>query len=485
MVDTMKNSFLEHNISTLILIIFILQPLMDMLSFLVDKIGTGYTITLLLRFGVLATTALAGFIVSKKKKVYILFILAALIVLLGHMYACLKQEYLDPIDDISNYVRVIQMPLFVLCFISFMQLGDEAYSAIKKGLVINFIIITVSIVLSVITGTYGHTYVDNEIGVLGWYNTSNAQSAIMSVMAPLMTIFAYKRKNYWLLLLAVIASFAQLYFLGTRLAFMAMAVTLFGVAIVMLIRKEWNLKVLGIIAACFVICCVFVKQSPMYRNQTVYNQSMNDKQGDANVMMNMTDSERSKEEWERMSNFEKKQILSVIYEFYNTKFLCRRFGIDEVLDAYDYTYSIQEITATRHQKIIFCDLLMKEQNSPLSKLFGLELSRMDFAGNIYDVENDFHGVFFLYGYAGLALFIIFIGYFVFLILQALIKDFKKYFTWDAAAFGMAFCIAMIYAYNTAGVLRRPNSSFYLSIILAVIYYLTRIKNYSNEGASLS
>ena len=107
---------------------------------------------------------------------------------------------------------------------------------------------------------------------------------------------------------------------------------------------------------------------------------------------------------------------------------------------------------------------------------------MTYAGNIYDVENDFHGVFYLYGYFGLIFFILFVGYFVYLILKVLIRDFKKYFTWEAAAFGMAFCIALIYAYNTAGVLRRPNSSFYLSVLLAVIYYLTTIRNYDTIEA---
>lgn len=476
-----NDSFLKRNIDKFIILIFVLQPLMDILSFWIDKLGISNVLTLLLRFAVLAVTALVGFIVSKNKKIYFGFAGIALFVLIGHCYACHLQEYLNPIDDIANYVRVIQMPLFVLCFISFLKLDERSYSAVEKGLIINFIIITVSIVLSVVTGTYGHTYVDNEIGVLGWFNTSNAQSSIMSILTPLMAIFAYRKKNYWLIVLAVVASFAQLYFLGTRLAFMAMAATVFGMMITMLIRTDWNWKVVAILLLSFAVCCAFVKQSPMYRNQTVYAQSMNDKQGDANVMMNMMDSERSKEEWERMSNAEKKEILSVIYEFYNTKFLCRRFGIDEVLDVYDYTYSIQEITATRHQKIIFCNLLMKEQNSVWSRLFGMELSRMNYAGNIYDVENDFHGVYFLYGYVGLILFILFIGYFVLLIIKALITDFKKYFTWEAAAFGIAFCIALIYAYNTAGVLRRPNSSFYLSVILAVIYYLIKIRNYNREG----
>jgi len=477
-------NWISAHLHVIVLLIFVIQPLMDILSFFMDKLSMGNTLTLLLRLAVLAITALLGFAVSKNKKIYYIFAGICLVLLIGHVLACLQQEYLDPVGDISNYIRVIQMPLFAICFISFMKANERTYDAVIQGLIINFVIITVSIILSVLTGTYGHTYVDNEIGVLGWFNTSNAQSAVMSLLTPILAVFAYRKNNYWILLLTIIAAFSQLYFLGTRLAFMAMAVTLFGLLIVMLINKSVDFKALAIIAVCFGICCATIKVSPMYRNQTVYSNSMNDKQGDANVMMSMQGS-TDRDDWDSYTKAEKKEILSVIYEFYNTKYLCRRYGIDNVLEAYDYTYSIQEITATRHQKIIYCKLLMEEQDSVLSKLFGMELSRMIYAGNNYDVENDFHGIYFLYGWTGLLLIIGFILYFVYLIVKALIKDFRKYFTFEAGAFGMAFCLALIYAYSTAGVLRRPNSSFYLSIVLAVIYYLTVIKKYDDtKGLSI-
>ena len=48
---------------------------------------------------------------------------------------------------------------------------------------------------------------------------------------------------------------------------------------------------------------------------------------------------------------------------------------------------------------------------------------------------------------------------------------------EAGAYGMAVVLALVNAYNTAGILRRPNASFYLSVILAVIYYLVKIKKY--------
>ena len=111
-----------------------------------------------------------------------------------------------------------------------------------------------------------------------------------------------------------------------------------------------------------------------------------------------------------------------------------------------------------------------------SRLFGMELGRMAFDGEIYDVENDFHGICFLYGWVGLAMMVAFIGYFLYLIIKCLIRDFRKYFTLEAGAFGIGLCLCLVYAYFTAGVLRRPNASIYMSVLLAVAYYLTQMRS---------
>ena len=70
-----------------------------------------------------------------------------------------------------------------------------------------------------------------------------------------------------------------------------------------------------------------------------------------------------------------------------------------------------------------------------------------------------------------------IACFVFLIIKALARDFRKYFTLEAGAFGIAFCLTMLNAYETSGMLRRPNASFYLSLLLAVIFYLVSLHVY--------
>ena len=172
---------------------------------------------------------------------------------------------------------------------------------------------------------------------------------------------------------------------------------------------------------------------------------------------------------------EKLRGLKFVYHFYSPR-MCMRFGTDRVLEKYGHTPIVSEITATRRQKIMFCKLLMDE-HPPASRLFGMELGRMQFHDYIYDVENDFHGVFFLFGAAGLGLMVLFIGYFLYLVIKALLSDFRRFFTIEAGAFGIALCLNLVNAYATAGVLRRPNASFYMSLLLAVIYYLVKLRIY--------
>lgn len=453
-----------------VMIVFALQPLMDILSYWTNTIGMGNSITLILRFGVLAAVALAGFCVSDRKKAYIIaaVIFAALFV--GHAVACTSVGYQNVVTDATNYIRVIQMPLFAMCFITFVRANDRCFDAIENGFMLNFWIITVSVILSVITGTQSPTYQQTNIGVLGWFATSNAQSAVLSIMTPILVCMCiYRKKNMLLFIATTAAAFAQLYLLGTRLAFLAMFVTVFGVLLLMLLTKQFSIKHFAVLAACLALCCVFFKQSPMYLNQQTYINVMSEKQSDANNMM-----QREEDTDDGLSEEERHMAaLRVIYRYYS-KNLCERYGVEVVMEKYHYIDTISELTAVRNQKITYCKLLMDEHPFA-SRLFGVELNRMTFNNHVFDVENDFHGIYFLYGFVGLALMIAFVMYFIVLIAKALIKDFKKYFNMQSGAYGMALCLALVYAYCTAGVLRRPNASFYLSVVLAVVYYIVMLK----------
>ena len=164
------------------MILLILQPLMDILSFWTDRLGMSNTITLLLRFAVFAVVCVLGFVTSSRKKVYGIAIAACAFLLVGHCISCFIVGYQRIVYDLTNFVRVVQMPLFVLCFISFLRANEKCYRAFETGLMLDFWIITASVVVSVLTHTSSATYQSTNVGILGWYSFGNAQSAIMSIL---------------------------------------------------------------------------------------------------------------------------------------------------------------------------------------------------------------------------------------------------------------------------------------------------------------
>lgn len=479
-----NRSALIRNLPHFVTLICVLQPLMDVISFWLAELGMSNAPSLALRMGVLAVVALMGFCLSRQKKIYIIAGIICAALWAGHCYACMLKGYLSPVSDLINYVRVVQMPLFAVCFITFMKRNDDCFEGIKRGFVLNFAIITAVLGLSILTDTCRPTYDLSHLGRMGWFSTSNAQSAIMSMLTPVVVWIAYESRRRWILWLTVALAYVQLFYIGTRLAYAAMLATTVGLAFTFLVTRCIDVKRVTALFVCLIIAFGCTKYSPMYKNQNYYSDYTATQQSYIASDLNETLQDMEPDVTDigtalaELSDAEKRYVLAPIYTFYNNA-LCRRFTVNTVIEAYDYTYAVSDLTNARQRKITYCELL-QEEHPKLSSVFGMELARMTWKDTNYDVENDFHGVYYLFGAVGLGLMIAFIGYFWLLILWALKKDAKKYFTPAAGAFGISLCIAVVNAYFTAGVLRRPNSSFYLSVLLAVIYYLVCIKKYEGE-----
>lgn len=148
---------------------------------------------------VLFGTGALGFALSRHKKVYLTLGGIVLIFAVLHGWACLSAGYngwQNPIYDLTNYIRVVQIPLFTLCFITFLrETGEGGYQTVERGFVINFGLIVLVELVSTVTGTDPHTYANKQIGVLGWFATTNAQSAILCAIVPLLSCREYVRKR--------------------------------------------------------------------------------------------------------------------------------------------------------------------------------------------------------------------------------------------------------------------------------------------------
>lgn len=137
-----KQSWLRRHLPAIMLLLFVVQPVMDVLSFGLTQCGVSNTVSLCLRFLVLFGTGALGFALSRHKKVYLTLGGIVLIFAVLHGWACLSAGYngwQNPIYDLTNYIRVVQIPLFTLCFITFLrETGEDGYQTVERGFVINF-----------------------------------------------------------------------------------------------------------------------------------------------------------------------------------------------------------------------------------------------------------------------------------------------------------------------------------------------------------
>lgn len=458
----------------IVLTLFLLQPCLDVLSYWMDTLDMANTLTLALRLVMLLGMVGLGFLLSRRKGSYLLLALVLGLFTACHVYFCWQSGYESLFSDLTNLIRIYQLPLTTLAFITYLQENEDCLIAIRRGFFLCLGLILAVELLSVLTGTEPYTYVNKQIGIRGWFYLPSAQSAILSILVPVALAYGMERVKLhpvWSFLMGLVA-FGMLYCFATRLTYAALLGTACALAASLLLLK-WLKgipagKAAAAMALCVVLALVLFPVSPMERNTELVGINAGLKQEDINSLVAADDAAAA----EAGLTGKDRELASLksAYETYLPG-VTGRFGLERTAQRYGYSTSVEHLSNTRLQKLNYCRMLLEDL--PECGLFGLELAKMTFAGEVYDVENDFHGIYYLCGAVGLGLMIAFFAYFVWRIAAALLRDFRFYFTLEAAGYGIALICGAAHAYFTAGVLRRPNTTFYLAVILAAVYVLTR------------
>lgn len=471
----------EKIISRLPMLVFLYcvsQPLLDVATYWQEHLAISNALTVALRMGLLCGSVALGFVLSERKGYYWLMggILGAF--LAGHVWACIQAGYVQPFGDLSNMVRIYLLPLTTLCFCTFLRKNDRVFPALLRGIVVNLGIIIGVMALSRLTGTDPYTYPNKALGVRGWFYFANTQSAILGMIVPIAIGWALTQWQKKPILIAGVcaAGMGALFLLGTRLAFASLIAAGIGMAVCLLLidKSKWrqSLMLLGITA----VFAVMFPISPMVRNQQAVA-------GNFQIKQSVFDAASAVEE--NATEQERKEALAEAYQLFLPGMISR-FGVDRTLEAYHYSQDVDTVGSRRLMHLTFCKLLMED--SPASaKWFGLNRSRMSekavytdvLTGKAeemvtwYDPENDFHAIYYLCGAVGLALMLVFIGYFALMAFGAMVLDFRQVFTVPFAALAVGACCAVAHCYFTASILRFNSASVYLAMILAALWWMSR------------
>ena len=469
----MKEMIRTNTADRLILGLCVLQPVLSVLSYWLITLGGNTDVTLALRFAMLAGIVIAACVMAERKAPFLWTCVAGAALYGLHFWAGWRAgSFGSPgrvISDLTNYIRVFQIPLMTLSLQVLLKRAAGGYRTLIRGLTAVFFIIAAVELLSVLTGTNPYTYANKQIGIIGWFYLPSAQSAVLTMLFPPVLAGAMRDKTWKTPVIAAIG-FAELYFFATRLAYLAIFLTGFGLALVFLITERSRKLCIAVVLLCTLACGAGFFVSPMKQNQD-------------RVAENAAARQERYEELTQQGilefGTEGSEYLTYVYAD-RLDGLVDRFGLDTVAEFFDYTADASVLADVRLVKRSYCELLLR-QSPETSRWFGLAYPEMTWKGAVYDVENDFHGILYLYGYTGLGLLVLYLIWFAGRTLKALRRDFRGTTTPELGAVGISLLCGIIHAWFTAGLLRRPNASFYLSAALAALWYLTR----KTEGTEVS
>lgn len=473
--------------------LLLLQPVLDIISFWAAEFDFT-AITTLARFAMFAAVMLYAFIISDRKRVYVIFAAVMSAYWIAHTVACLKSAggYVSPVTDMNNFLRTVHLPLFALAFITCFKKSDKVPKYVQAAFAGNMIIMMHSVILSYMTGTQIYTYEFSKVGLMGWANVHNSQSAILAFIVPLILLYVYKMKKPAVFYFTALVCLINLFFVGTKVDYFSIPIICFAMLFFLIVSKEKHPAYYATLGAVVLVVLACYGTSVVTSNIDRHNESMEIKQTYVDNLVDdgLTNGYQlpphiDKATFDSLDPAKKHEIVG-IYELYNGP-MVQRFGFERVFEKYDYSLVVSELTATRQQKRNFASMVWEDSNL-LTKCFGYEYISLvtdyettDAEGNkvvkqvIFDLENDFPSVMYYSGYIGFAVYMAFLGYFALLIIVGLITRFKKLFNMESGMVGITFLMALGTSQLSGNVLRRPNASVYLSVILAYIYYLTVIR----------
>lgn len=472
-------SRLERHAEWMLFYLLAAQPLLDVLSYFMQKADMTVITTALRAILLFAVTA-CGFLLSEKRNYYYLMFTAVILFWLLHMLANAKGGYISLVGDFAEYLKLIQIPLWTLAFISFFEACGDMTERIFFALFCGFVTILLVIALSHLTGhpAYTYDYPDRniQIGLLGWFDIANSQSAIVSILVPAVVLYAFLRDHIPLYYVTCILGFGLLFFTGTRLAFYSGILTAAVFLACIVLKREPYFYALPMLLV-IILFLAFRGASPMAERRQMATDTHAMYQAQTDEIMEedrgfvyKRGTEIPPETLARI-----KQVYLEVYgkegQYGNAMLtdLIDRFGVDRVMKTYGYTLDADVLYDGRTRRINTCKLIMNDLGIG-NRLFGFEYQETYINGNIYDPENDFTALIFYYGFLGAGAFAAFLIYFLVRAAKIFFTRFPENVNMEFITWLLMLGLGLVAAQFSGQVLRKPSVGVYLALACAGVHY---------------
>lgn len=395
-----------------LLLFIVFQPILDLLtSFSIYVLHMSATVGIVVRFAFMLL-ALGYLLLHHKQqgaKKYILYLclfgIVLAIGLVNNLMIKSPVSFGEEVKFIMKSVYPIVLLFGYIIALKELKNNEFAFHKIITYFLYATLILSISIITAMATGTDFPSYPNSKIGSRGWFFAGNDLSSIFAIMFPIVVLYSvhkttsFSKVYYWIP--TVLAMYASI-MIGTKVGYGAIVITL-GIALFFLFieymmhrKKEGKgfTYLVNTIVAAVVLggLLVLTPQTPIAKNMSIhlqiyeYKKSVQDEK-------DRKEGKVVKEEEHKQGELTDSEMKSLIYS-----------DRDKFLKVYKQYY----------------------KEAPLSqKLFG-----MGYAGNYTTkmklVEMDFHDLFFAFGIVGFLMYLLPLLYFGIKIFIRLITNFKNY-----------------------------------------------------------
>lgn len=437
-----------------LLLFIVFQPILDLLtSFSIYVLHMSATVGIVVRFAFMLL-ALGYLLLHHKQqgaKKYILYLclfgIVLAIGLVNNLMVKSPVSFGEEVKFIMKSVYPIVLLFGYIIALKELKNNEFAFHKIITYFLYATLILSISIIAAMATGTDFPSYPNSKIGSRGWFFAGNDLSSIFAIMFPIVVLYSvhkttsFSKVYYWIP--TVLAMYASI-MIGTKVGYGAIVITL-GIALFFLFieymmhrKKEGKgfTYLVNTIVAAVVLggLLVLTPQTPIAKNMSIhlqiyeYKKSVQDEK-------DRKEGKVVKEEEHKQGELTDSEMKSLIYS-----------DRDKFLKVYKQYY----------------------KEAPLSqKLFG-----MGYAGNYTTkmklVEMDFHDLFFAFGIVGFLMYLLPLLYFGIKIFIRLITNFKKLFSVKHMLLASTLVLSLGIGFMSGHVLTAPAVSIFFVVILAYL-----------------
>ena len=403
------NHFINNNLNIIISIFILLQPILDLLvSLSINIFHISLNVGIIVRMFFLIFMLYVVFFVKQKRKTVII---SFGLVFLYSIIFLMVQERDALFINLHGLLRVFYFPLLLMLFYSI----KDDIKVDNLFLVITMFIYIILIFMAVVTGSGFNSYDIAKKGNLGWFNSTNEISCIISILIPYMFIIFKDKRHYIVKLLMSLIFIFVIGEVGTKTPILALGITVFATFLYCIINfvREKRYKSLITIGMIFIILVtafiLVVPRTNFYKNIKIH------------------------------MNYLKLNNISEV------------FTNDYLFDHFIFS-----------QRITFMKNTDREYSvaSPIKKLFGIGYS-CDSGKKYKAIEMDYYDIFYSHGVIG---FIIYFGLYIY-VLYRVFKNLPKRANFKYLMKCLSLILVLILSLYSGHVITAPAVSIYVVVII--------------------